>query len=55
MDDYGSATATNLKQCLDDVFVEKLALPAESYTKKMICAAADGAAVYKGESIDEKQ
>ena len=47
VDDYGDATVDNLKASLDDVF-ERLGMSTEHYTKRMVSAMADGAAVNFG-------
>ena len=48
MDAYGDANAANLKTAIDDVFVGKVAIPPERYTKPQVAATADGAAVNTG-------
>lgn len=48
VDDYGDATASNLKMCIDDTFKNSLSIPEEKYTKLVVCATADGASVNTG-------
>lgn len=47
VDDYGDATALNLKTCIDQTFTN-LELSEEKYTKLMVSATADGASVNTG-------
>ena len=49
LQDYGDATAENLKACLDDIFLKKLGVPKERYTKRMVSMTADGASVNFGQ------
>ena len=48
VDEYGDATAENLKRAIDDVFQKKVPLPQDRYTTGMVCATADGASVNTG-------
>ena len=49
VDDYGDASAINLKKCIDDTFKNVLKMSEERYTKLLVSATADGASVNTGQ------
>ena len=48
IDDYGHATADNLKRAIDQVFLEKIGISKSDYQKKLVSCTADGASVNFG-------
>ena len=49
LDRYGDATAENIKQALDDCFLNTIGVSEEEYTHKVVCCTADGASVNFGQ------
>jgi hypothetical protein len=48
IDDYGHATADNLKTAIDQVFLEKIGISKTDYQKKLVSSTADGASMNFG-------